>query len=888
MNFYQFDTVGVLKQLKTQSEGLTAEQADQRLRQYGPNKIAEEMRTGRLKIFLRQFTSPLIYILLIAALVTFLLQSYSDTGVILAVVAFNALIGYLQEFKAEESMRALKRLMVPKARVLRENREREINSEELVPGDIVLLASGAKVPADLRLTSTLELKIDESMLTGESLPAEKRIEPIKENNLSPGDQRNMAFTGTVVVNGRGRGVVVATGNQTVLGGIAAEVKGAEGIQAPLQQKFHKFSKRIGLIVLAASVLLFLIGVLIGENLEEMFMTAVAAAVATVPEGLPVVLTIALAVGLRRMAKRHAIIRKLAAVETLGSTTVICTDKTGTLTKNEMTVKVIFDGEHVFEVTGSGYDPEGEILHEWMVPTEEERKNLFMSLRIGLLCNESHLYKEEEEYKVDGDPTEGALIVSALKGGLNPEKEKKLNEQVAILPFESERGFMATLHVQGSDRKRLIFIKGAPEKVLELCTSCLVAEGLRTEGILQTADRFAKEGMRVLAMAYREAPETMEELNENNVRGSYVLAGIQGMMDPPRAEVIGAIKGCRKAGIRVVMITGDHPTTAVAIGKMLGISHDTSEVLIGRDIEGMDDVQLFDRVRTIPVYARVAPNHKLRIVEQLMKQGEIVAVTGDGVNDAPALKKAHIGVAMGKKGTDVAKEASDMVITDDNFATIFSAVEEGRVVFDNIRKVVFFLIPTGVAAIGSIVGSILMGLPMPYTPSQLLWINLVTNGFQVIALTFEPKEHGVTSRPPRDPREGVMSRVLIERTILVGLLISIGVIYQFIHALDGGVSLDRARTVAVTTMVFFQFFQAWNSRSESKSIFRTSFFSNPWIVYGLMASILAQLASIYLPALQWIFKTEPLTFLEWVKIAAMSLTVILLVEVDKGFRRSKMQ
>jgi len=888
MKWYQLDAKEVFKRLQTSEEGLSEAQAKKHLDTYGPNTIAEKKETSRLQIFIRQFTSPLIYILLIAALVTFLLQSYTDTGVILTVVVFNAIIGFIQEFKAEESMRALKQLMVPKAKVLRENREKEISSGELVPGDIVLLTSGAKVPADLRLSHTLELKIDESMLTGESLPAEKVTKPIKEKNLSPGDQRNMAFMGTVVVNGRGRGVVVTTGSQTVLGSIATEVKEAEGIQAPLQQKFHKFSKRIGFVVLAASILLFLIGIFIGENLKEMFMTAVAAAVATIPEGLPVVLTIALAVGVRRMAKRHAIIRKLAAVETLGSTTVICTDKTGTLTKNEMTVKVIFDGEHVFDVTGTGYDPEGEILHEWTVPTEEERKNLFMALRIGLLCNESHLYKEDEEVKVDGDPTEGALIVSALKGGLIPEKEKNVYKQMAILPFESERGFMATLHWNGNDRKRLIFIKGAPEKVLDLCTGCLVAEGLRAEAIFQTADRFAKEGMRVLAMAYREAPETMEELNENNVRGSYILAGIQGMIDPPRPEVIDAIKGCRQAGIRVVMITGDHPTTAMAIGKMLNISHDTSKALTGREIEEMDDDQLSAKVREVSVFARVAPHHKLRIVDQLMRRGEIVAVTGDGVNDAPALKKGHLGVAMGKKGTDVAKEASDMVITDDNFATIFSAVEEGRVVFDNIRKVVFFLIPTGVAAIGSIIGSILMGLPMPYTPSQLLWINLVTNGFQVIALTFEPKERNVLNRPPRDPREGVMSRILIERTILVGLLISVGVIFKFAHALEEGVSLERARTVAVTTMVFFQFFQAWNSRSESQSIFQISFFSNPWIVYGLIASILAQLALIYLPILQWIFKTEPLTWLEWMKIAAMSLTVILLVEMDKFIRRKQNQ
>jgi Ca2+-transporting ATPase len=470
----------------------------------------------------------------------------------------------------------------------------------------------------------------------------------------------------------------------------------------------------------------------------------------------------------------------------------------------------------------------------------------------------------------------------MKGGLRPEEERKDYQQIRIVPFELERGFMATLHRH--DSRKLIFVKGAPEKVLELCSTCAARDGLRTEAILKTANLFAKDGMRVLAMAYREAPAEMEELRESDLRGEFVLAGIQGMIDPPRTEVEEAIRGCRRAGIRVVMITGDHPTTATAIGKMLGIAHDRSEVLTGRDLEGMNDEMLYEKVRKVSVYARVSPHHKLRIAQQLMKRGEIVAMTGDGVNDAPALKVAHIGIAMGKKGTDVAKEASDMVMTDDNFATIFSAVEEGRIVFDNIRKVVFFLIPTGVAAIGSIIGSILMGLPMPYTPSQLLWINLVTNGFQVIALTFEPKETGVVERPPRDPREGVMSRLLIERTILVGLLISVGVVYKFVHALDGGASLERARTVAVTTMVFFQFFQAWNSRSETKSIFQISPLSNPLIVYGLMASFLAQLASIYVPALQWVFKTESLTAIEWMKIAAMSFTVIVVVELDKWIRR----
>jgi magnesium-transporting ATPase (P-type) len=534
------------------------------------------------------------------------------------------------------------------------------------------------------------------------------------------------------------------------------------------------------------------------------------------------------------------------------------------------------------VTGSGYESEGEILHEWVPVSEKERQKLFMCLRIGLLCNESSIYLEGGENKVNGDPTEGALIVSAWKGGLKLEDEQKNYPQISILPFESEWGYMATLHQYES--KKWIFVKGAPEKILDLCTTCAATDGIRTAEILSTAQRFAHDGMRVLAMAYKEAPGELNKLSHRDIAGGLILAGIQGMIDPPRPEVAAAIQGCRQAGIRVVMITGDHPSTALAIGKNLGIAQNETEVQTGKQVEGMSDGELFATVPKVSVYARVAPQHKLRITQQLMRHGEVVAVTGDGVNDAPALKAAHIGVAMGKKGTDVAKEAADMVITDDNFATIFHAVEEGRIVFDNIRKVIFFLIPTGVAAIGSIIASILLGLPLPYTPSQLLWINLVTNGLQVIALTFEPGEKGVGTRPPRNPQEGIMSRILIERTILVGLLISFGVIYNFQHILEEGVSLEKARTVAVATMVFFQFFQAWNSRSERESIFRLSPFSNPLILYGLIASIFAQLASIYIPVLQWVFKTEPLTGIEWIKVAAMSLTVILIVEIDKWIRR----
>jgi Ca2+-transporting ATPase len=889
MNWYQIGVKEIFEKLGTSENGLNEEEVRQRLLQYGPNKLAEEEKISRLKILLHQFTSPLIYILLIAGVVTIFLQEYIDSGVIFAVVILNAIIGYFQEYKAEESVRALRRMVVPKAKVIRDGREKEIRSEELVPGDIVLLASGTRVPADLRIIHAIELKTDESLLTGESLPVEKTYHALKEENLIPGDQKNMAFMGTVVVNGRAKGIVVETAAKTVLGSIAREVKEIGTVKAPLQEKIHGFAKAIGFIVLGASVALFFIGILIGESVKDMFMTAVAAAVATIPEGLPIVVTIAMAVGVARMAKQNAIIRKLPAVETLGSTMVIGSDKTGTLTKNEMTVKLIYDGKHIFEVTGSGHEPKGEILHEGLPIKLKERKHLAHVLRIGLLCNESNIYEEEGQYKVDGDPTEGALIVSAMKAGLHTEEEKEKYQQIAIIPFESDRGYMATLHKHRG--KKVIFVKGGPEKVLDMCVKNMDGEELDKKEIHHIASEFAKEGLRILAFAYREARDELEELTCKDVEcrdveSGLVFAGLQGMMDPPRPEAIQAIEGCKKAGIRVIMITGDHTITARAIAKMLGIADDSSEVLTGKELEEMDDEKLFEKVKRVSVFARVSHLHKLRIVQQVKKYGDIVAVTGDGVNDAPALKAAHIGVAMGKSGTDVAKEASDMVLTDDNFASIFNAVKEGRIVFDNIRKVTFFLIPTGIAAILSIVGTIILGAPIPYVPAQLLWINLVTNGLQDVALAFEPGEKGIIDRPPRGPEEGIMSRLLIERTILVGLLISAGVVYNFMTALNEGASLEKARTVAVTTMVFFQFFQAWNSRSELESIFKISPLSNPFLFYSMIAAFLAQLSVIYVPALQWVFRTEPITTDEWLRILIVSVTVIIVVETDKWARRKR--
>ncbi|MBM4286677.1 MAG: HAD-IC family P-type ATPase [Deltaproteobacteria bacterium] len=958
MSWYRRDIDNIFAELTTSKLGLTQAEATQRLQQYGPNRLVEADKISRWKILLHQFTSPLIYILLIAGVVTFFLEEYKDTGVIIAVVLLNALVGYIQESKAEKQVQALKKMVVAKARVLRDGREIEIDGEGVVPGDIVLLASGGRVPADIRLFRAIELKTDESMLTGESLPAEKTDGLLDEDNLTPGDQLNMAFMGTTVVNGRARGVVVGTGTQTVIGQIAKDVKEIGVTKSPLQEKIDRLAKAIGVIVLVAASLLFLVGILLGEKAKDMFMTAVAATVATIPEGLPIVVTIALAIGVARMAQRKAIIRKLPAVETLGSTTVICSDKTGTLTKNEMTVKLVYDGQKAYEIEGSGYDPSGEITEAGRPIVAAEDPSLALLFRIGLLCNESMVYKEEGVYRVDGDPTEGALIVSALKAGLNLKEESRHYPQIFIIPFESERGWMATLHRQ--DDHNIVFVKGSPEKLLGLCTECRFDAW---EGVPKMTRHFAEQGLRVLGLAYKKVPAGQLEISFADLESGLIFAGLQGMIDPPRPEAIEAVAGCKEAGIRVVMITGDHAITALAVARKLGIAPEeefggdlaarpvdtlTDEeifsltqiavrqlalrsglstrepesitgrhvqsmedmeflgfvkellaslvkragpegairhVLAGKEIETMSDEALYNLVQKVSVYARVAPQHKLRITQQLIKHGEIVAMTGDGVNDAPALKAAHIGVAMGKTGTDVAKEASDMVIADDNFASIYRAVELGRVVFDNIRKVTFFLIPTGIAAIITILATMMLGLPLPYLPAQLLWINIVTNGLQDVALAFEPGEKDITKRPPRHPKAGIFNRLLIERTVVVALVISAGIVYEFIHALNAGMSLEKARTIAVTTMVFFQFFQAFNSRSEIQSLFRMNPLGNPFLFFGTLAAFGAHLAAIYVPAMQWIFRMEPLTGIDWLRIGLISLTVVIVVEIDKLLRRA---
>lgn len=884
MKWYQLDLKDVFDKLETDINGITETDARERRNKYGLNALPEGEGISRIKIIIDQFKSPLIYILMVSAVITAILGEYIDTGVIIAVLIINAIVGYFQEYKAETSIKALKKMVVTKTKVMRGGREYEISSEELVPGDIVVLTSGQKVPADIRLFEVIELRIDEAALTGESLPVEKSIHPINEDNLTPGDQKNMAFMGTIIVNGRARGIVVDTGTHTMLGQIARHVKEQSVTQTPLQQKIDRFAHLIGILVLVSAAAIVVLGFIMGMKLTEIFTTAVAAAVAAVPEGLPIVVTVTMAIGISRMAKRHAIIRKLPAVETLGSTSIICSDKTGTLTKNEMTVKAICTGEHCLEVTGSGYLPDGRILHEWEDPDSELAVRLRMLLRIGLLCNESQLIEENGHYRVEGDPTEGALIVSAIKGGLDPQEEKKRYPLKGIIPFESDRGFMATLHKD--HEKGIIFIKGAQEIILGICNRTDYGMAFNREKIMDMGERFAEDGLRVLAMAYKDVDNSFLEgqFSHERLGSDFIFAGLQAMIDPPRPEAQEAIEACRQAGIRVSMITGDHKVTAKAIGKIMGIVDERPGVLTGKEIEVMDDEELFKKVQNVSIYARVSPQHKLRIVNQYIRHGEVVAVTGDGVNDAPALKAAHIGVAMGKTGTDVAKEAADMVITDDNFVSIFHAVEEGRIVFDNIRKVVFFLIPTGFAAIISILISMIMDLPAPYIASQLLWINLVTNGLQDVALAFEPGEKDVLLRKPRGIKEGIMSRLLFERSVMVSILISLGIVYNYYDAISNGATVAHARTIAVTTMVFFQFFQAWNARSETRSVFSINPLGNPFLFYSIVAALLAQLAVIYLPSLQWIFRTEALLMGEWLQIIVVSFSVIIVVEIDKFIRR----
>ncbi len=878
--WYALPADGILKELGTTIDGLSEDEAQSRLRKFGLNKLAKEEKTPLWIVILHQFRDPLIYILLVAGIVTIFLRDFMDAAVIFSTVVLNAVIGFTQEYKAKESIRALAKMLALRATVVRNGFEREIDAKMMVPGDIVLLQSGQRVPADLRLIQVKEFQVEESAFTGESEPVFKTAEPIPGFDLQPFEQKNMAFMGSTVASGRAAGVAVATGQVTQLGQISEEVRAVDLVKTPLQGRVETLSHYIIYVTVGFSIGGLIVGVARGENLILLILAIIAMAVAVVPEGLPIALTIALAVAVNRMARKNAIIRYLPAIETLGSSTVVGSDKTGTLTRNEMTVQKIWAGEKTYRVEGIGYEPVGSILSDSNPIDAKSNSLLEWTLRIGLLANESALIMEDNLWKAHGDPTEVALIVSAYRGRLDEEKERLNYVRLDILPFESEYQFMATLNKHKD--KVYLLVKGAPEKLLLLSKGIAgTHDDLETHksAVIDKANEFADQGLRVLGMAYKEMDPGIEEVTHDDVR-DLTFVGIQGMMDPPRPEAIDAVASARLSGIRVIMITGDNQRTALSIGSMVGIARADDKAMTGRELDEVDDEELKDIVRTVPIFARVSPYHKLRIVNALKANGEIVAVTGDGVNDAAALKAAHIGIAMGLTGTDVAKEASDMVIVDDNFASIYAAIIQGRIAFDNIRKVTFFLLTTGAGVLIAISITVTTEIPLLLLPAQILWVNLVTNGLQDIALAFDPKEPDVEKRPPRNPKEGVLNRNLIIRLAILGSIIAASVFGIFIVELAAGVSLEHARTIALTAVVFAQFFHVFNSRSELGSVFRQSPASNRFLFYSMLAALTAQMAILYVPFMRTIFRTTALNINDLLISIGIASTVLIGSEVDK--------
>jgi len=869
----------VAQSLDASLTGLTGTEVARRLEEYGPNQIEEEPPTPWWVVLLRQFTSPLIYILGVATIVTLLLGEYVDSGVIAAVLALNAIIGFTQERRAESAVRALSQLVVPHARVIRDGREAEIDSRELVPGDLVLLEPGARVPADLRLTVVNGLQVDESMLTGESLPVSKHLDVVAQD-ASLADRVSMVYTGTVVTAGRGRGLVVATGEHTELGAIAGLIRAEEAGETPLQRDMARFARIVGIVVGVASVVAFLSGLALGGDIEEMFLAAVALAVAAIPEGLPVVFTITLALGVRRMAQRNAIIRRLPAVETLGSTTVIGSDKTGTLTENRMTVQRLWVAGRELTIDDDG----ARDLDATLVDADGDEA-LHLTLLAGVLTNEATAHRASDGLDATGDPTEVALLVAAMKAGMQPEQVREDHAVDAEIPFESDRRYSASFRSHDGDHA--VYVKGAPERLVEMCSHMLTADGpvpLDVDQVLAASGTLAAQGLRVLAMAHRTLPSAPDGTGPAPEPDGLVLVGLQGMMDPPREGVREAVAACHQAGVRVVMITGDHAATARSIAHDLGIAPADASVLTGQDLRDVEGDDLRDLARTHQVFARVSPEDKLRIVHALKADEHTVAVTGDGVNDAPALRAADLGVAMGRDGTDVAREASDIVLTDDNFVSIAAAIEEGRVTFDNVRKVTFFLVSTGAATILAILVGVWAGWPLLMVPAQLLWLNLVTNGLQDLALAFEPGEPGVLDRPPRRRGEGVLSRMLWQRTVLAGIVMAAGTLTLFQMELASGASLMRAQTVALSTMVVFMAFHAGNARAGLTSLFRLNPWSNPFLFLATGAAVIVHVLALYLPPTQFVLRVEPLDGPTWLRIVAVSATILVAIEAHKWWCR----
>ncbi len=879
----------VFESLETTTEGLSTEEAESRLIKYGPNQLVETKTRSSLVRFFYQFHNVLIYVLIAACAVTAMLGHWLDSSVILGVILLNAVIGFVQEGKAEDALRAIRQMLSLNAMVIRDGRQMTIRAESLVSGDIVLLQSGDKVPADLRLFRVNGLQIQESVLTGESMAVDKIIDPIAQQSVI-GDRRSMAYSGTLVTHGQGAGAVVTTGAKTEIGCISTLVSEVESITTPLLRQLGQFSRWLTIAIMAIASMTFAFGSLVRDYvIAEMFLAAVSLAVAAIPEGLPAIVTITLAIGVQRMARRNAIIRKLPAVETLGAVSVICSDKTGTLTRNEMTVRAIATAENLFELGGTGYDPHGSILLSNKDILPEDKPLLLEVARAAVLCNDASLEQRDSECLVHGDPMEGALLISGLKAGLDIEIEKKQYPRTDLIPFESEHRFMATLH-HSHTGDAFIFLKGAPERVLEMSAFQRTINGdqsLDKNYWLTRIERMAQQGQRVLAIAFKPVSHDQRELTFSDVENELIILGMFGLIDPPRVEAMEAVRACGKAGIRVKMITGDHGVTARSIAQQLKLIN-ADDVLTGQELESINDDDLRQRVQDVDVYARVNPEHKLRLVRLLQEQGLIVAMTGDGVNDAPALKRADIGTAMGHNGTEAAKEAAEMVLADDNFASIIHAVEEGRTVYDNLKKAILFILPTNGGEALIILGAILFGFyQLPLTPVQILWVNMITAVTLALALAFEPPEQNVMRRPPRDAHEPILTHYLIWRVVFVSLIIMSGTMGLFLWEIGQGASIEQARTVAVNTLVMFEIFYLFNARYITDSIFSwEGFTGNRYVLIAIGVLFIFQLGFTYLTPMHSLFGSAEIDLQVWVRILIVSSSVLFLVELEKYFVRCR--
>jgi potassium/sodium efflux P-type ATPase len=880
--WYSLEAEKVIEKLNSNSKsGLKDEEIAERQKKYGKNQLPTSKKQSWWKRLLMQFNNVLIYVLMAAAVITAIMGHWIDTWVILAVVIINAIIGFIQEGKAEKALENISKMLSPEAVVKRNGNKQNIDAENLVPGDIILLKSGDKVPADVRLIKTKDLQVEESPLTGESTAADKSIDPVAEDAI-PGDQHSMAFSGTTVTYGKATGIVVATGSNTEIGKINKMISEVEKITTPLLQQIENFGKWLSIIILIVTAGFFALGYFYHErSLDEMFLAAIGLVVAAIPEGLPAIMTITLAIGVQRMADRNAIIRRLPSVETLGSVNVICSDKTGTLTRNEMTAKTIITADNEYTVKGSGYEPEGKIMLDDKEANPEHDEVLKQLLRTIRCSNNAEIKKNDEgNWTLTGAPTEGALLTLSYKGGMKDFEPKRLDQ----VPFESEHKYSASLNKVENDA--FIFVTGAPEKLIDMCEMQYTSEGekkIDRKFWEKKMEEVAEKGQRMLAAAFQNGGNNRSEIEKEDVEKNQIFLGLIGIIDPPREEAIDAIKSCKQAGVNVKMITGDHAITAKSIGKQIGIGNG-EKALTGKELEGMSDEEMKEVVKEYDVYARTSPEHKLRLVKALQANGKLVAMTGDGVNDAPALKKANIGIAMGIKGTEVTKDASEMVLADDNFASIVNAIEEGRTVYDNIRKALLFILPTNGAESLVLMSAILLGIIMPITPVQILWVNMVTAITLALALSFEPMEENVMERKPRGPDEPILGKFFIWRIAFVSVLIggmTLG-IFKYMQSLNESDTL--ARTVAVNSLVAGQLFYLFNSRKIKLPGIGKNFFNNRYAFIAAAALIALQAFFVYVPFMNTFFGTESLELKFWLYPLAGGLGVFIIVEIEKLIAR----